>query len=113
MNKDTIYREDAIKAIFSKPACHGSDGSWYHSDDIRNAINNTPSADRPQGEWISTNGNNLPRPFQSVLVCNEFGDIEIGYLKEEWFWKKDGTFLILCPVAWMPLPTAYKERSRR
>lgn len=52
MSKDTIYREDAIRAIFSKPAYHGSDGSWYHSDDIRDAVDNTPSADRPRGKWI-------------------------------------------------------------
>lgn len=52
MSDDVIRRSDVIKAIFSKPACHGSDGSWYHSDDIRDAVDSTPSADRPQGEWI-------------------------------------------------------------
>ena len=40
--RDTIYREDAIKAL---------DVSIY-KDDIEDAINAIPSADRPQGEWI-------------------------------------------------------------
>ena len=52
MSKDTIYREDAIKTVISKPAWHGSDGSYYHGDDIRDALKGLPSADRPQGEWI-------------------------------------------------------------
>ena len=39
---DLIKREDAIKAL---------DVSIY-KDDIEDAINAIPSADRPQGEWI-------------------------------------------------------------
>ena len=49
---DLIKRSDAIKAILQKPAIHGSEGSWYHADDIRDALNAVPSADRPQGKWI-------------------------------------------------------------
>ena len=52
MKDDTINRRDAMKAIINKPAWHGSDGSWYHADDIKDALENVPSADRPQGEWI-------------------------------------------------------------
>ncbi len=52
MNDDTIKRSDAIKAIMQKPAIHGSEGSWYHADDIRDALEKVPSADRLQGEWI-------------------------------------------------------------
>ena len=55
---DLIKRSDAIKAILQKPAIHGSEGSWYHADDIRDALNAVPSADRPQGEWIDE-GRNL------------------------------------------------------
>lgn len=51
---DLIKRSDAIKAIINKPAWHGSDGSYYHGDDIRDALNGLPSADRPQGEWIES-----------------------------------------------------------
>lgn len=51
MNKDTIYREDAIKAVKS---CI-QDG-WYRispTDACQN-IRCLPSADRPQGKWIRT-----------------------------------------------------------
>ncbi len=41
---DLISRQAAIDAIFVKPAWHGSDGSYYHSDDIRDAIEQLPSA---------------------------------------------------------------------
>lgn len=50
MNDDTIKRSDAIKAIINKPAWHGSDGSWYHGDDIKDALETIPSADRPQDD---------------------------------------------------------------
>ena len=55
--EDLIKRSDAIKAVMQKPAIHGSEGSWYHADDIKDALENIPSADRPQGEWkINNNG---------------------------------------------------------
>ena len=50
--EDLIKRSDAIKAVINKPAWHGSDGSYYHGDDIRDALKDVPSADRPQGKWI-------------------------------------------------------------
>ena len=53
MSKDTIYREDAIKAL---------DVSIY-KDDIEDAINAIPSADRPQGEWIKDN--------LGTVICSE------------------------------------------
>ena len=56
MSDDLIKRSDAVKAVFQKPAIHGSDGSWYHADDIKDALENVPSADRPQGEWICHKG---------------------------------------------------------
>jgi len=51
MSDDTIKRSDAIKAILQKPAIHGSEGSWYHADDIRDALNAVPSADRPSAVY--------------------------------------------------------------
>jgi hypothetical protein len=53
MSEDLIKREDAIKAVFQKPAIHGCDGSWYHADDIKDALESVSSADRPQGEWTN------------------------------------------------------------
>lgn len=49
MSKDTIYREDAIKAL---------DNAWINGTSLLDAneavkqLNDLPSADRPQGEWI-------------------------------------------------------------
>lgn len=42
---DLIRRSDAIEAVMSKPAWHGSEGSWFHSDDIKNAINDIPAVE--------------------------------------------------------------------
>ena len=72
---DLIKRSDAIKAILQKPAIHGSEGSWYHADDIRDALNAVPSADRPQGEWIDAeipleSGGTLP--IQACNLCKTF-----------------------------------------
>jgi hypothetical protein len=41
--EDAVSRQAVLDAIFSKPCWHGSDGSYYHSDDIREAINALPS----------------------------------------------------------------------
>ena len=44
MSKDTVYRQDAVDAILKKPAWHNSDGSYYHSSDIKDALEGLPSA---------------------------------------------------------------------
>ena len=52
--EDCISRQAVVDAIFAKPCWHNSDGSYYHSDDIRKAINSLPSV-TPQpkvGEWL-------------------------------------------------------------
>ena len=90
MKDDTIKRSDAIKAILQKPAIHGSEGSWYHADDIRDALNAVPSADRPQGKWIheiddmgiyrqhAVRCSNCKCGFTNayvVLLCGDTGDL--------------------------------------
>ena len=65
MSKDTIYREDAIDAIEcvtwyhqnrNKDMVSGAnsdeDQAWYKAEDIYDALEAVPSADRPQGKWI-------------------------------------------------------------
>ena len=47
MNDDLIRRSDTMKAVFQKPAIHGCDGSWYHADDIKDALESVPAEDRP------------------------------------------------------------------
>lgn len=54
---DYISRQAAIDAIMKKPAWHGSDGSYYHSSDIRQALESLPSAqpERKKGNWFKLN----------------------------------------------------------
>lgn len=61
MNKDTIYREDAIKAVenVSENYTKEGDREWHpHIDFITQAlveVPSVPSSDRPQGEWKPKN----------------------------------------------------------
>ena len=57
---DLINRQDAIKAL---------DVSIY-KDDIEDAINAIPSADRPQGYWTRTD--------VATYRCSECGKIQIA-----------------------------------
>ena len=70
---DLISRQAAIDAIMKKPAWHNSDGSFYHSDDIRKALSELPSA---QPEKLT---DNEQRIFLSAMgreeeVCKEVDD---------------------------------------
>ena len=67
---DLIKRSDAIKAVLQKPAIHGCDGSWYHADDIKDALESVPTADRPQGYWTKTD--------VATYRCSECGKIQIA-----------------------------------
>ena len=68
MSKDTIYREDAIKAIAETIASDGDTSAWlYIAEDM---LKNAPSADRTQGKWkrkIVDSG------FNADWVCSECG----------------------------------------
>jgi hypothetical protein len=60
MSKDTIYREDAIKAINARSnwyqvTCNGKQiAVMLMAKDVNEILEKVPSADRPQGEWIYT-----------------------------------------------------------
>ena len=60
MSKDTIYREDAIKAINARSdwyqvTCNGKQiAVMLMAKDVNKILEDLPSADRPQGEWIKT-----------------------------------------------------------
>ena len=96
--KDTIYREDAIKALYKY--------SFVSKDVIEREINTIPSADRPQG-WIPCSVR-LPKENTEVLISLEWG-IDIGeYRNGDWHseWINhydDGNVL-----AWMPLPKPWR-----
>ena len=110
MSKDTIYREDAIKTVISKPAWHGSDGSYYHGDDIRDALKGLPSADRPQ-EWIPCS-DRLPKDEGIFLVTMEtyvFDEyshpVGTSFYSPSFGWANASPNKVL---AWMPLPKPWK-----
>ena len=52
MSKDTIYRDDAIKAIKDNSFALGDDYMEINGYGAIDDIRALPSADRPQGEWI-------------------------------------------------------------
>ena len=65
MSNDLIKMSDVIDAIelvdwyhqnCNKDMVHGANSdehqAWYKSQDIYEALENVPSVDRPQGEWI-------------------------------------------------------------
>lgn len=90
MSDDLIRRSDAIKAIINKPAWHGSDGAYYHGDDIRDALNGLPSADRPQGEWI--------KDEDGTYRCSNCGGCEEQYIygTENWYGCGESKFCPSC-----------------
>ena len=123
--KDTIYREDAIKAIHNYwkkrldtlPTKESECGEVYadiqqmdkileHNKTLCNFINAIPSADRQQ-EWIPCS-ERLPKENTEVLMSLEWG-IDIGEHRNgdwhsEWInHYDDGNVL-----AWMPLPEPWK-----
>ena len=108
---DLIKRTDAIKAILSKPAWHGSDGSFYHSSDIKDAINNLPSTEKKQKlTWIPCS-ERLPEYGELVLMSALMPlgtKVYIGYLSDgSWFCDRLW-FRIDDVLAWMPLPEPYE-----
>lgn len=89
MSDDLIRRSDAIKAVFQKPAIHGCDGSWYHTDDIKDALESVPPADRPQGEWIRTGRTNIYGGIE--VQCSNCGDkVMVQHLEDEWYCRHCG-----------------------
>lgn len=112
MSEDTIKRSDAIKATWQEPT---------YTDplnvltEVRDRIEAIPSADRPQGEWIPCS-ERLPKPYVEVLVCDDFGWINLGAYRpcdvsedcSGWSihaHTKIGTEEV---IAWMPLPKPWE-----
>ena len=53
MSKDTIYREDAIKAINLRARIPHDVASAQYASMAINAICSVPAADRLQGKWVN------------------------------------------------------------
>ena len=68
MSKDTIYREDAIKTLTENVMFEFTeDEEWAIT-----CLQNLPSADRPQGEWIYTDN---PLRLNDEWACSRCGNI--------------------------------------
>ena len=83
---DLIKRSDAIEAIEEVDWYHqnrngdmvsgaNSDEhqAWYKAEDVYKALEEVPSADRPQGEWISNH--------DGYWICSECGLRVLIYAK--------------------------------
>lgn len=87
MNKDIIYKEDAIKVIHSywkgelnkMPTIDSEygeviDGDYStllkHNKELSTRIKDIPSADRPQGEWIEMYRNGFGNMVCMCSKCN-------------------------------------------
>lgn len=83
--KDLIRRSDAIEAVenvtwyhqnCNKDMVEGANSdehqAWYKSQDIYEALEAVPSADRPQGEWIYTDN---PLRLDDEWACSRCGNI--------------------------------------
>lgn len=79
MSKETIYREDAIKAlrklghevVVIDKVC-----SLGVAQEFIDVIRELPSADRPQGEWVATD--DTDEWYGLVHKCNICGSEAIG-----------------------------------
>ena len=90
---DLIKREDAIKAIEELPNAYNGWSDAYDKAYIIGTLEEVPSADRPQGEWIAVssydafggseelwNAHGNPTAFHYCSKCkaqsyvNEFGE---------------------------------------
>lgn len=146
---DLIKRSDAIEAIevvdwyhqnrngdMVSGANSAEHQAWYKEQDIYKALEEVPSADRPQGEWIPCS-ERLPEDIRPVLVTWKNNDPAsyyqyivgkhfIGtahYHRGKWYWYSSVTEDLLAEygkceteefdeaieaVAWMPLPQPWK-----
>lgn len=99
--KDTIYRENAIKAIEDKrcwltlASQHGDMGRvlwdeyYIKFEDAIEALLLIPSADRPQGEWIRTGRTNVYGGIE--VQCSNCGDkVMVQHLEDEWYCRHCG-----------------------
>ena len=92
MSKDTIYREDAIKAINARSnwyqvTCNGKQiAVMLMAKDVNEMLEKVPSADRPQGKWIRdrywSRGVGMGEEYGFFYKCSmcEY-EVESGYTR--------------------------------
>lgn len=97
---DTIYRQEAIDAIYEHEF-----SNWCDKDEVSTILNDLPSADRPQGECLKeaeillkATRNLLNKQNESIYVLNMLEETVIYYGVE-----CDGLCLIEDIDAWLEL----------
>ena len=114
--RDTIYRDEAIKAIKDHSFALGDDYMEINGYGAIDDIRALPSADR----WIPCS-ERLPDERQDVYVTvfwDDYGDTITAYgMKTQFGWLLWNTVKAepikgYTVIAWMPLPEPY-ERSRQ
>ena len=113
MSGDTIKRADAIKSL---------DNAWINGTGLLDAneaikqLNDLPSADRPQGEWIPCS-ERLPDLNENgvsdmVLLCWSDGQMTVGayqgdrtFVGQAWPTARDCRVTV---TAWQSLPEPWK-----
>jgi len=109
MSDDLIKRSDAIRAIDELPNAYNGWSDAYDKAYIIGTLEEAPSADRPQGEWIPCS-ERLPNENEWVLCsCNNGFAILILKLKGKvWHKTESIEYLPKFVNAWMPLPEPWK-----
>lgn len=112
---DLISRADAVKAICGVCLEEHCETECIVPCTFMEALEAVPSAEAVQ-RWIPCS-ERLPEEGEYLLVCDEDGDIELGYYEDgNWYWLaeaiSDYTTRYYGCVAWMPLPEPWKEENK-
>ena len=101
---DTILRDEKLD---------GKGVNWAVNRIISHILNAPTVEERPKGEWILVT-ERLPENDEDVLITRVYNGsthyfIETSWFNECKFLTQDGEFELPNVVAWMPLPSPYKE----
>ena len=89
MSEELIRRSDAIKAIEELPNAYNGWSDAYDKAYIIGTLEEVPSADRPQGEWIRTGRTNIYGGIE--IQCSKCGDkVMVQHLEDEWYCRHCG-----------------------
>lgn len=99
-------KEDLIK-FFPSEVLEGIEPKTLFAQ-IMHDIDNAPTVERPQAEWIPVNERLPEQANQSYLVTVDYGYGLISSCQRFFFgdgigWNDD------CVIAWQPLPEPYKK----
>lgn len=113
---DLISRQEAIDAVHAEfDECLVWDESGQHTaDEVERILVEVPSAEQ---RWIPCSERMPERSdyylVTEVLAFDEGEYPDVVSVKLEWYSTINKAWHDIPPVAWMPLPEPYKERSEK